>query len=695
MLHNVRVRFAPSPTGELHIGGARTALYCYLFAKQNNGQFVLRIEDTDDARSSAASTKSLLEDLQWLGLQYDEGPIAGTPDAAASSSIAIVQKGALGPYFQSQRLGIYKQYADKLLQAGQAYYCFLTDAEIDAQRDQYNASPNKNKVFCVQSPYRDWPLDKALNKIKQQAASGTVPANTECTTSVTIAKATAQGITSKTNGGVTNATAFGAASGAVVRFKNSTKPKHYTLDDVVRGRVEWSSDQVGDFVLMRSNNQPVYNFACVVDDHLMQISHVFRSEEHLNNTLRQLMLYEALGWPVPTMAHMSLILDQNRKKLSKRQSPVQNMGDQRVSVRDFRQAGYYAPALLNALALLGWTHPEQKEILSLNELVKSFQLHKLHKSPAMFDEVFFLVLNQQHLSQLASGPPDEKNKVWNLLAPVFKKYGFQLGLSTLTWQHKALEAFSSRLASLEEAAVVKEFYPLAVGELSTQVRPLVFRQTEGGCRTVRASVSDAAIHRRPNQVSAGPRRLRLRFLPVGTAIEAAAMGRGIAPRPAMDGNITHGRPDSVTSIPVADLVAQIFSRRWGQVLRTHQEAQHKTGHTDEADIAKSISELMRRGEWPPTNTYFPPQVAQRVIQLWAQLLQRSTSDFLTPDEYKSIQKSIQKQCGVKGKMLFYPLRWAIMGVGDGPGLKQLATLIPRTELLARAHVIQGVMGSRA
>ncbi|RME15612.1 MAG: glutamate--tRNA ligase, partial [Bdellovibrio sp.] len=215
---SVRVRFAPSPTGYLHVGGARTALYCYLHAKKNNGQFILRIEDTDTERSTEESLKMQIQDLLWLGLRWDEGPDPKT----------LEDQGSYGPYRQSQRLDIYKKYAQKLLEEGKAYYCFLTDEELEEQRAAAKAA---NRPFRVESPFRDWPLEKALKEVESGRA-------------------------------------------AVVRFKVPLQNKDYVFQDIVRGEVRLPSHMIGDFVLLRSNGMPVYNFCCAIDDALMKITHV-------------------------------------------------------------------------------------------------------------------------------------------------------------------------------------------------------------------------------------------------------------------------------------------------------------------------------------------------------------------------------------------------------------------------------------
>ena len=332
-MKTVRVRFAPSPTGRLHVGGARTALFNYLFAQKHQGAFILRVEDTDLERSQTSYLKDQLNDLKWLGLAWDEGPYV-------KEDGSLGEKGSHSPYRQSRRLSLYKKYAEQLIQNGQAYYCFLTEAQIQAQKQKalQNLKPageaggQKSRLpYRVQSPYRDMSLKQAQQKIA-------------------------------------------AGEKAAVRFK--TPLKNYTFKDMVRGEVSFPSDMVGDFVLVRPSHLPVYNFACAVDDHLMHISHVFRAEEHLANTLRQLMIFEACAWPPPCFGHLSIIQDAKRKKLSKREGSA--------SCSSYKKQGYLPSALVNFLALLGWNPKTTQEIFTLSELIKSFSIEGFKLCPCCF-----------------------------------------------------------------------------------------------------------------------------------------------------------------------------------------------------------------------------------------------------------------------------------------------------------------------
>ena len=395
MNQNVRVRFAPSPTGYLHVGGARTAFYNYLFAKHHGGEFILRIEDTDLDRSTEESLRMQIADLQWLGLKWDEGV----------DPLTLKDQGPHGPYRQSQRLEIYNKYSQRLLEEGNAYYCFMTDEEIEVQRA---AARSAGRPPQVDSPYRDLPLSDALKK----KASGENP---------------------------------------VVRFKTPAVKKDFFLQDLIRKEVKFPSDMVGDFVLMRSNGMPVYNFCCALDDALMKITHVFRAEEHLSNTLRQMMIYEALGFELPQFGHLSIILGEDRQKLSKRHGAT--------SCHEYREKGYLPEALLNFIALLGWSHPEGKEVLSIDEMIKSFSAERLNGSAAVFDEVKLKWMNATHLRAL----PTET--LWTLLLPIFNQAGFVFPEEE-SWKENALELFKTSMETLNDATEL--FRPLSQGTFEVQ-----------------------------------------------------------------------------------------------------------------------------------------------------------------------------------------------------------------------------------
>ncbi len=380
MNSNVRVRFAPSPTGYLHVGGGRSALYNYLFAKKHNGKLILRIEDTDQARSTEESLKMMVADLKWLELKWDEGPDPET----------LKDMGPHAPYRQSQRLEIYQREAQRLLQSGKAYYCFLTDAEIEAQRER---AQKEGRPPHVESPYSTWPLEKSLKEIS-------------------------------------------SGKKAVVRFHTSPVKKDYVFQDLVRGEVKFPSDMVGDFVLLRSDGMPVYNFCCVVDDAEMKISHVLRAEEHLPNTLRQLMLYEALGYPLPEFGHMSLILDEDRQKMSKRRGAT--------SCNEFKEQGFLPEALENFLALLGWSHPEGKEIFSREDLISHFSIERVHAAPAVFDEKKLRWMNATYIRNMSP------ENLWKLIERFLQRDQVPYGKDP-AWQVQSAKVFQTALEVLTDA----------------------------------------------------------------------------------------------------------------------------------------------------------------------------------------------------------------------------------------------------
>ncbi len=324
---NIRVRFAPSPTGFLHVGGLRTALYNYLFARKNNGTFILRIEDTDRARYVEGAEENLIDALKWAGVTYDEGPDIG---------------GAKGPYRQSERIELYKQYAMQLLEEGKAYYAFDTAAELDEMRKQ-------QEKMRIPSKYDRRALRLSEDEVKAKLDAG-VP--------------------------------------AVIRLKMPDS-RTIAFDDIVRGRVEFSTDQLDDQVLLKSDGYPTYHLANVVDDHLMEISHVIRGEEWLSSTPKHVLLYEYFGWEKPQFAHLPLLLNPDKSKLSKRQ------GD--VAVEDYRSKGYLPEALVNFVALLGWNPGGEAEIFSRDELVNEFTLERVGKSGAVFNREKLDWMNFEHL----------------------------------------------------------------------------------------------------------------------------------------------------------------------------------------------------------------------------------------------------------------------------------------------------------
>lgn len=384
-MSEVRVRFAPSPTGYLHIGGARTALFNWLFARKMGGKLILRIEDTDTERLKEDSVSQILTSLKWLGLNWDEGPEAG---------------GECGPYYQSERRELYSKYAQQLLDDGKAYYCFCTPADLEAEREKQRAA---KQPFRYARTCRD--LDPEVAKAR--AAAGEPYS---------------------------------------VRIKIPTEGS-ITVHDLIHGDVTFNMDQFDDFVIVKSNGMPTYNFAVVVDDHLMGMTHVLRAEEHLSNTPKQLLIYEALGFEPPKFGHMPMILAPDRSKLSKRHGAT--------SVEEFRAQGYLPEAIINYLTLLGWGPGDEREIFTLEETVKLFELEQMSKKAAVYDTKKLTWMNGQYLSEL----PLEK------ILPEAETFFIKDGLVTKEWLAENKEYFAKlvdtvrvRVKTLQEVTDASAYF---------------------------------------------------------------------------------------------------------------------------------------------------------------------------------------------------------------------------------------------
>ncbi|MBA3639997.1 MAG: glutamate--tRNA ligase [Acidobacteriota bacterium] len=327
----MRLRFAPSPTGQLHVGNARTALFNWLLAHGKDGTFILRIEDTDAERSTRESETSILEDLRWLGLDWDEGPDVEGPH---------------GPYRQSERLHLYASYANEMIGAGHAYYCFCSPQQLDADRQAMLASgrPPRYAGTC-----RDLPDGKARARMD-------------------------------------------AGERPVIRFRVPAGVE-VTFTDLVRGEVAFSSEVIGDPVIVRSDGRPAYNFAVVVDDALMEITHVIRGEDHISNTPRQLLMYQAMGFAPPQFAHLSLVMGPDHTPLSKRHGAT--------SVMEFRERGYLPEALVNYLALIGWSPGGDEELLPVGELASRFNVEDVGHSAGIFDPEKLAWMNRHYMKAAA------------------------------------------------------------------------------------------------------------------------------------------------------------------------------------------------------------------------------------------------------------------------------------------------------
>ncbi len=325
-----RVRFAPSPTGFLHIGGLRTALYNFLFAKNQNGKIILRIEDTDRKRFVDGAVENLIDTLTWSGITFDEGPNVG---------------GNFAPYLQSERLSIYQEFTQKLVSENKAYYCFCTPERLENLREE------QQKLKLPQAKYDKLCLYLSKKEIEEKINSGTT---------------------------------------YVIRL-NVLPDQKVFFDDVIRDRVEFETNNIDDQVLLKSDGFPTYHLANVVDDHLMEITHVIRGEEWLSSTPKHILLYEYFGWMKPVFAHLPLLFNTDKSKLSKRQ------GD--VAVEDYRAKGYLKEALINFVALLGWNFGDDKEFYEIDELIQKFSLDRVHKAGAVFNIEKLNWLNFEHLKR--------------------------------------------------------------------------------------------------------------------------------------------------------------------------------------------------------------------------------------------------------------------------------------------------------
>ncbi len=360
----VRVRFAPSPTGSLHIGGARTALFNWLFARHEKGTFILRIEDTDRERSTEEFTKSIMDGMKWLGFDWDEGP-----------------------YHQTDRMGLYREHVDRLMKEGKAYRCYCSAEELETKRQAMLAAGQKPKYDGKCRDRKDQPEGPYTIRLK----------------------APLTGITA--------------------------------IDDICRGHIEFENKELDDLIIARSDGTPTYNFTVVVDDVTMNITHVIRGDDHLNNTPRQVLIYEAFDYPVPVFAHLPMIFGADKKKLSKRHGAT--------AVTEYQAMGYLPEAVVNYLARLGWSYKDQ-EIFSLEEMIEKFDLNVVGKSPSVFDTEKLGWVNGQHLAKYS----DER--VAEMVIPFLK--GLGLEVNDIKYAAKAIASERERGRTLKELAEISAFY---------------------------------------------------------------------------------------------------------------------------------------------------------------------------------------------------------------------------------------------
>lgn len=378
MTKKPRVRFAPSPTGELHVGNARTALFNWMFARHFGGAFILRIEDTDESRSALSYQLNLYEDLKWLGLNWDESPQIDN----------CYTNGHYGPYKQSERLDIYKEHLQKLIDKDLVYSCYCTEEELEEERQALILSKRMPRYM---GKCRNLTADERRRREKE---------------------------------------------GRRHSFRFKVQPQAIEFEDLIRGAMKFEGEDIGDFIIMRSNGMPAYNFAVVIDDHLMTITHVIRGEDHLSNTALQMMLYRAFGFEPPTFAHHSLIFGKDRAKLSKRHGSV--------SVGEFRKQGILPEALMNYLGLLGSSFTEGREILSREEMINDFSLERTSKSGAIFDEEKLHWLNAIYIRNCKT------EDLVKRLKPFLEQEGYKTDTIDTKWLNEVIELVKTELIILSE-----------------------------------------------------------------------------------------------------------------------------------------------------------------------------------------------------------------------------------------------------
>lgn len=374
--NNVRVRFAPSPTGYLHIGGARTALFNWLYARHYNGSFILRIEDTDRMRSTPEAVKAILDGMKWLGLDWDEGPEKG---------------GKHGPYFQTERLVLYREFVAKLLKIGAAYYCYCSAEEL-ADRRKKQFADGKPAIYDRKC------LNLSETEKKQLEKEGKKPA---------------------------------------IRLK--MPDRQIVVHDLIKGKMEFESKLLSDFVIMKSDGVPTYNFAVVIDDILMNISLVMRGDDHISNTPKQIVIYQALDMPVPEFAHIPMIMGPDNTRLSKRHGAT--------SVMEYQRMGFLSEAVLNYIVHLGWSSGTNREIFSIKELIENFTLDKISNHSAIFDMEKLNWFNNEYLKRLS----DEKYV--EMLIPFLKDAGYielPLNEEKVGWLRKVVSLMKSRVRNFKQ-----------------------------------------------------------------------------------------------------------------------------------------------------------------------------------------------------------------------------------------------------
>ncbi|WP_050613610.1 glutamate--tRNA ligase [Bacillus testis] len=385
MSNQVRVRYAPSPTGHLHIGNARTALFNYLFARHKGGTFIIRIEDTDQKRNIADGEESQLKYLKWLGMDWDE---------------SVDCPGEYGPYRQSERNEIYSKYYNELLEKGLAYKCYCTEEELEAEREEQMARGETPKYSGKCRHLTAEQREKLESEGRKPSIRFAVPAG-----------------------------------------------KTYTFDDMVKGEVSFESDGIGDHVIVKKDGIPTYNFAVTIDDYLMKISHVLRGDDHISNTPKQLMIYEALGWEPPIFGHMTLIVNESRKKLSKRDESIIQF------IEQYADLGYLPEAIFNFIALLGWAPGGEEELFTKEQFIELFDEKRLSKSPALFDTQKLTWMNNQYMKKI------DIDRLTELSLPHLVKAGLvsePVSPERMEWVHNLLSLYQEKMSFGAEIVPLSE-----------------------------------------------------------------------------------------------------------------------------------------------------------------------------------------------------------------------------------------------
>ncbi len=466
----VRVRFAPSPTGKLHVGGARTAIYNWAFARANGGTFILRIDDTDPTRSTEENTQVILRAMRWLGLDWDEGPEAG---------------GGCGPYFQTERMDLYREAAERLVREDKAYYCFCTPQKLEEDR---KAAAERHDSFQG--------YQRTCRGIDPEEAQRRAKSGEPCT----------------------------------IRIKVPDDRGDIVVHDAVHGDVTFNAKELDDFIIFRSDGTPTYNFATVVDDASMGITHIIRGDDHLSNTPRQVVVYEALGAPTPTFAHISMILGADGKKLSKRHGAT--------SVEEYRDAGYLSDAFVNYLALLGWAPDGETTIVSRDRLASEFSLDHVSKNPAIMDPKKLDFINAEYLRALS-----DAEFAKDILIPELVSAGLENEKALRhddTWYELAASAFKPRTTLSKDVVAQARYLYTDDDELSYDPKAVKRWLSKQGAREALDAAADAlaklgeaqwsasaiegALDPLPNALGMGKGKV---FQPVRVAVVGSAASPGI------------------------------------------------------------------------------------------------------------------------------------------------------------------------